>query len=230
MLQKIFNSKVFLVFLFILEVLLIVSSLIFLYFSVWVYSWEVLREADIQTLLMISLPMLAIVSSSIMITLTLKASFNKEPFTKLSLVKKVFLYSYIFLSLAGISFVGFVFYQLFNEPPYQPFPLDDSKAVYTISQKDGFYMINFMTTSERNKKYVCSYEGVKKSCRWELDQTSGGFIASSETDLSLFLDMPLQLSGEFVHAKEQCIAKKCVVFGKGNFLGLRIDSVSKKSD
>lgn len=219
------KSKYLLISLFFLEIVTIIcASFVFLLSVLWLGNFSPDTPLFLLVIFIVA-PLLLTILSAFMFLTTLKFSFQKALVTKLSFLKKSLLAGYILIGLTGIGFTGFIVYNLFNEPPPHLFPLDDPQAIYKITKKDDFYWISFKTVSDKNKSYVCSWEGRNRSCRWELNQKFDGYIASSEVDLAQFLDTPLKISGKFVSTKEQCIAGNCKSFGT-SVVGLKLSSVN----
>ncbi|MBI2338318.1 hypothetical protein HYU95_04005 [Candidatus Daviesbacteria bacterium] len=220
-------NKIFLIFLFILEIAAIICAIFVLLLSaLWLDNFS--PDTPLFLLIVsIVIPVILILLSAFMFLITLKFSYQKNLITRLSFLKKSLLAGYILISLAGIGFTGFIVYSLFNEAPPKLFPLDDAQATYKITKKNDFYWVSYNTTSDRNKKYVCSWESFNnKTCEWNLDQNIETFVAFSDQDLEKFTDVPLKLSGEFVQSDKQCIAGNCRNFG--SFVGLKINSINLK--
>ena len=119
-----------------------------------------------------------------------------------------------------------VFLLTYKEPPPQLFPLDDKGAIYVITKEDNFYLISYLSSSDRNKYTNCTYEGFfKPICKDIVENNITGFIASSSKDLTPYLGKNVILSGEFVFADKQCIAGVCKLDGTRNFVGLEIQDI-----
>ncbi len=231
MVQKILKSGWFLGFFLLTEAALALFSLIAIYFSVWSFSWETIYGGRREYILWTLLALIVFIFSFSMIYWIVKSFIHRNIFSDLNLFKKTLLILSFIFSLGVISLAGLYVFLMVRNAPYQPFPLKDPNATYTITKKDDRYIINYETTSERKKEYVCSYQKGEKSCEWwNPEPISAGFIASSPLDLEEYVDIPVIVTGKFIHAEEQCNAGKCTKIGFDNFLGLRIDSISKQGN
>lgn len=110
-----------------------------------------------------------------------------------------------------LIFSLFMIYNIFNDPPPELFPFNDSEAVYSITKIDGIYYLNYKATSDRNKYYVCEWpESGEKYCGWETHKDiSGVAIGKSPVDLESFLNHNLRLDGSFAYSDKQCIVNIC---------------------
>ncbi|NTU74302.1 hypothetical protein HGB07_09280 [Candidatus Roizmanbacteria bacterium] len=136
---------------------------------------------------------------------------------------------FTFLVLAFIVFVfsGLILWNILHEKPPQFFPFDDKEASYTILKEHGRYLVEYITTSDRNRSYVCSYSpSGKKTCGYEDDKNVTVIIVSSKIDLAPFVNKKVILTGEFVNAVKQCIAGTCSNIG--NWVGVKITSIREK--
>ena len=142
-------------------------------------------------------------------------------------LKSLFYSFYLLICLIIILFITLIIYNLFTDKPPQFFPFDDEQALYTITKIDGIYYINYKTTSERNKSYICEWEeGGGKRCGWELNQNIEGItIGKSPVELELFLNKNLRLRGNFVYDNKQCILERCEEIG--NRAVLNIDLIEE---
>lgn len=204
--------------------------LIIIYQSRWVLDYEGLPFSQVfwPTILFIIFPAFFLFLTSFLILKIFKSlQEGKSLISKTKPFRSLFYSFYLLVCLMIIFFVSLIIYTTFTDKPPNFFPFDDPDAIYTISKQNGIYYINYKTTSEGNKSYVCEWvQGGEKKCNWELNQNIGGIaIGKSPVELKLFLNKNLKLSGDFIYDNKQCIVNRCQDIGKRAVLN--IDSIEE---
>lgn len=143
-----------------------------------------------------------------------------------------------FLLLVLILIVGFAIW-LLNYKDKAPvlFPLDDSKATYTIEKSDNFYSIHYRSTSDKNKSYSCPTKGFylffdRSKCKEKIDNDMGVYIGNSNVDLASFNGKNVKISGRFIYSDKQCTLSKCINFSKYNnkFVAFNINNIREDTE
>ncbi|GEM_PF-2688871 len=138
-----------------------------------------------------------------------------------------------FLLLVLVLIVGFLIFLLsYKDKAPVLFPLDDSKATYTIEESDNFYSIHYRSTSDKNKSYDCPDEGFyiffdRSKCKERVERDVTVYVGESNIDLSFLESRRVKISGRFVFSDKQCITSRCILFGKYNnkYVAINIHSI-----
>ncbi len=165
--------------------------------------------------LLLFLPILFVLLKVAKALLTGKKIFNKNhvfSFTGYMLV--------LLLSLSVIGFVGYGAWELTHDKPPRFFPLDDTQATYTIIERSGRYYVLFESKSDKNVFLECTSNAKgEKHCVIEV------IVGKSDTALEPFVGKKVRISGDFVRAHQQCIARVCQDIG--SWVGLDIYEIEE---
>ncbi len=102
---------------------------------------------------------------------------------------------------------------MITEQPPVFFPFDDPQAAYIVTKNDNLYFMNYVSISDKNKSTICEDINGKQQCKEEINRGMMVMIGKSDIDLKPYIGKKVKIDGDFVYAKEQCIAQKCVDIG-----------------
>lgn len=130
----------------------------------------------------------------------------------------------LLVSLAVLTLLALFSLSLFNDSPPQLFPLNDSRATYTLTFEDGLYYLKYDSTSNKNTSIDCSFgANGGKICQNMINNHETVLVGDSPVELSPWVGKPLKVEGNFVYTTRQCIVSKCQ--STGNYLAISLVKV-----